>query len=108
MSRRRGEPGRVKWRLSELLRAAGIEVSPYDFWTQDGGYRHRNWDLARWGAHDAKWIDPINKYSGTLHVYSWDTMTDCVRYGINLSYRKEGEYSTYDPWEVEVHRSNPA
>lgn len=100
---RRGEPGRIKWKLSELFRAAGIEASPYDFWQQEGAYRSVKWDLARWGVRNGRWIDATGKYPGPLHIYSWDTMTDCVRYGINLQLAGDGEHRM-SPWEVEVSR----
>jgi hypothetical protein len=81
-------PGRVATRLAKILQDAGVPIPDATcFWIQQGGYRHRNWDLARWGA-DWK----VGHQYWTL--YSWSTMTACVRYGIVLDYD--------EPTEVEV------
>lgn len=58
----------------------GIPVSidcDRDMWIQQGGYRHAHWDLAAWGAD----FRAGGRY---FSVYSWDTMKDCVRYGITV------------------------
>lgn len=102
---RRGEPGRIKWRLSEILREHGIEASPYDMWTQEGAYRSRHWDLARWGV-SGKWINPtLEQHTGQLTIYSWDTMTNCVRFGIVMEFGTR--YSRMNTWEIEVYRLTP-
>lgn len=66
----------TKLRESENLPRLSIE--PEDFWIQQGAYRHATWDLARWG------VDIHCEGGKYLKVYSWDTMTDCVRYGITI------------------------
>lgn len=64
-------------RLSALLAEKGIEIKPYDLDTQQGAYRSVLWDLARWFGSAT--------YKGRrLNVCSWCTMTDCVRYGIDI------------------------
>lgn len=82
-------PGRIRWALSELLLTKGLIVSPYDLWTQEGGYRRHTWDLARWGSSHARWangIDPDgNQWGMEVHLSSWSTMTQCVRNGIEIS-----------------------
>lgn len=81
-------PGRTRERLAALLLEKGLAVSPYDLWVQEGGYRHRNWDLARWGSNHAKWVngkDPEgNPWDLPVTLCSWSTMTQCVRYGIEI------------------------
>lgn len=73
-------PGRVAKRLAKLLQDAGVPIPDATcFWVQQGGYRHRYWDLARWGAD---WKAMHEFWS----VHSWSTMTACVRYGIVLVY----------------------
>ena len=74
----RDGPGRVRLRLAKLLEGIGVKVDPYDLWCQEGGYRHHNWDLACWGAYSAE-------YKGEkVHLCSWDTMTKCVRFGVEI------------------------
>lgn len=81
-------PGRVREKLAELLAEKGLIVSPYDLWTQEGAYRSRYWDLARWGSSEARWKDgkdPDGKpYHLTVRLSSWSTMSDCVKYGIEI------------------------
>ena len=105
MRRRRGEPGRTRWRLSELLAEKGITVSPYDLWVQEGGYRHRHWDLARWGSNEARWTsgkDPDGKvWTLSLHLCSWSRMTDCIKHGIEI-----GQYVNSDWSMTEVEHAS--
>lgn len=88
-------PGPTRIKLAELLAEKGIVVSPYDLWVQEGGYRHRNWDLARWGSNHARWAtgkDPEGHiYHLEIHLCSWSRMTDCVKHGIEIS-NFDGEY----------------
>lgn len=86
--------GRVRIALARLLAAQGIEVDPANLWCQQGAYRSPKWDLARWGG-DGVWAgnpynltDPIHGspcVGSQVHVSSWSTMTECVRYGIEVS-----------------------
>lgn len=76
-------PGRIRQKLSELLAKHGIECSPYDLWTQEGAYRSWKWDLARWGAHNCRWLDQT-KTQSSFSIYSWDTMTNCIKKGISF------------------------
>lgn len=87
---RRREPGRIRRRLAALLAEKGLIVAPEHLWTQEGGYRHHYWDLARWGTNHARWKDGVNLLTGqpfTLEVQlsSWSKMADCVKYGIELA-----------------------
>ena len=43
---------------------------------QEGFYRNGYHDLARWGSNHAV------AHGKKVHLCSWDTMTDCVKYGI--------------------------
>lgn len=67
--------------LEEKLRASEslplLSIEPEDLWIQEGAYRNSNWDLARWGC-DVRFS---GKY---FKVYSWDTMTECVKKGIEV------------------------
>ena len=72
------KPGKIRQKLSLLLEEKGVIINPLDLWSQKGYYTHRNHDLARWGGHA--------HYNGHLAILcSWDTMTDCVKYGIEIS-----------------------
>jgi hypothetical protein len=91
--RRSKEPGKIKVKLTEMLQAIGVSVSPYDLWVQQGVYRSIQWDCARWGGHNATYNNQ------RLQLTSWDTMTSCVRYGITISCR--------DPIYIEVYSKEP-
>lgn len=70
--------GRLREKLATMLQAKGYPVQPEDFWIQEGGYRHRTWDLASWGAS-------CHRDDGVaVSLHSWDTMTSCVRWGIEI------------------------
>lgn len=81
-------PGRTRCRLAELLAEKGIIVSPYDLWTQEGGYRSFYWDLARWGTNDAKFKDEKapdgTAWHGNVILSSWSCMWECVKWGIEI------------------------
>lgn len=82
------EPGRIKLKLADvILRDTGIVVDPYDLWTQQGAYRSRYWDLARWGGDGAKFAPEEAEKFGMTHKFSicsWDTMSECAKYGITI------------------------
>jgi hypothetical protein len=69
-----------------MLQEADIPiVSVSDFWMQEGGYRSKYWDLAKWGA------DFRAQANGAFwRVYSWNTMTDCVRNGFSVQHHEDG------------------
>ncbi len=74
MSRRR--PGRTRIRLAQILSEhLGCAVLPEDIW--DNYFPAARWvDAARWGAN------LTDRNGHAMHVYSWDTMSECVRTGI--------------------------
>jgi hypothetical protein len=75
---RKDHIGRVRWKLFEMLTEHFSIRTPEDLWMQEGAYRSRYWDLARWGAD---WRDEKGVY---WRVFSWSTMSDCVRYGFEF------------------------
>jgi hypothetical protein len=88
---RRDGPGRVRERLAKvLLRDLGVVVDPHDLWTQEGFYRSRYHDLARWGTSRAYFTEKGAKKLGVdlhytshpFHLLSWDTMTESCRKGV--------------------------
>lgn len=101
----RRKVGQIRERLAELLLQEGISVDPGDLWTQEGFYRSRYHDLARWGSNVARWVsgkDPDGKpWSLPLCLCSWDTMTSCVRHGITFSSYERHGWGT----GVEIHHA---
>lgn len=83
-----GLPGRVRHRLAEMMTLAireqeGCErffILP-EHLNPGNGNLARVFDCALW---DGSFTDPDNPIS-TPHVYSYDRMTDCVRFGFVLS-----------------------
>ncbi len=79
--RRRGEPGRLKIRLAELLQAEGFEFSEYDLRDTKGYYRSSPYsETVRWeGGGKTKDFGDLR-----IVILSWETMTNCVRFGIEV------------------------
>jgi hypothetical protein len=82
-------------KLVELLSHLGFEVHLEDIWEQSGDYRKNRWGGARWGAHNVQRDNDVLK----VQLCSWDTMTQCVRYGITV---ERGPLPGPSPWEWEV------
>ena len=82
-------PGKIRWKLADLLAEKGLIVSPYDLHTQEGGYRYHTWDLCRWYTCDARWKDGRTPdgdlWTMPVHLSSWSTMTNCVKHGIEVA-----------------------
>lgn len=62
-----------------------VSVEPEDLWMQQGDYRKKTWDLAAWGVD-------VRSSGRFLKLYSWDTMGDCVRYGITICRPMKGDH----------------
>jgi hypothetical protein len=88
------KPGRPTIRMAgQLSRRLGVDIEPADIWYQEGFYRRT--DTARWGAHYRRCGEP------TLIVFSWDTMSECLRSGFNIYQCKD------NPCEFEVSAREP-
>ena len=89
-SRSRSETiGAIRWKLFDMLREAGVPIVSVDqFWMQEGFYRGKYCDLARWGAG-------FKVGSDFWRVYSWNTMTECVRNGFTVQYHAASEVEVY-------------
>ena len=74
--------GRTRTKLAALIEEFGFEVDPYEIHRI---YSTEKLDLARW------YVDVTAKGHKSLpdgfgvHLYSWDTMTECAACGINLT-----------------------
>lgn len=93
MRRRSDEPGRIKEKLALLLQAQGYAVSEYEL---ERVYGNKYNDLARWNGYEGQYHPDVTR----IFFYSWDSMTDCVRYGITCT--------VHGPYEVEVHSNKGA
>lgn len=87
----------IRDKLECLLEDAGVTLCD-DLWEQKGAYRGKRFDCACWGCGDIRYN---GEWMGRL--YSWDTMTDCVRYGIKITKPDRADYG-----EWEVHACEPA
>ncbi len=75
-------PGRIRWRLADMLQALGFHVTAYDIWEQQGEYRKlRGAEGASWGAYQHNPNDPQAWYAP---LHSFNTMTECVKNGITV------------------------
>jgi hypothetical protein len=75
--------GRIRKKLSAMLAEQGLLIDPGLIDSQEGPlHRNPGNDLARWFCL-AMWREDLVPERGHLccHLYSWDRMTDCVRYG---------------------------
>jgi hypothetical protein len=94
--RRGHEVGRVREKLAALLLAEGIDIDPYALRWQDGAYATAQWDCCKWFG-DGKSVGRADRPDGfSVHVSSWDTMTECARYGIDLSHDSRDLPGTYE------------
>lgn len=89
---RRGEPGRLRWKMAEMLQALGVEITPYTIYPTTGWYRTSRYaDCYRWEGW-GKTRALLNLPVGfDVHIYSWDTMTACARQGIELYQSDDGD-----------------
>jgi len=92
--------GRVQRRLIALLEAEGfsdVQVS-----AAQGHYRTSPYaDVHRWEGFAVRAGDGVH-----TSVYSWETMSDCVRDGIQVSARDKG--SSGNGYEVSARSSDRA
>lgn len=88
---KRDRVGRVREKLSALLDAVGIEIQPENLSSQIPVYATAQWDCCSWyGDGYSRTIReqfalPDDGPGNMIHVFSYDTMTMCARYGIELS-----------------------
>jgi hypothetical protein len=89
--------GKTRRKLAELLcRETGLLVEPHDLKRTNPNHRHYE-DCCAWDCYairPRKGSVPEHK----VHIYSWDTMTACVR-GIDITkddYTSTGGISLFD------------
>ncbi len=84
--------GRIHRKLIKLLQAEGF--SSIEIYPQYGHWRSSPYaDVVRWEGTAVRGDETISR-----RVYSWDTMTACVRYGIEVSACGKG--SCGSGWEI--------
>ena len=86
------KPGRIRIRLAELLSVElGWLIDPSDLWPQQGAWRTDvRLDVFRWeGLIPGDELIPHQK-GRKVGVYCWDSMTDCVRYGVGAEMNRIG------------------
>ena len=91
---------KTRERLAFRLSALGLEVQPGSLWCVEGG--ERQVDGARWGGNvKARPPLAIAFLGGAVrpYLYSWDTMTDCLRLGFDLAFFGLFQSS----YEIEAH-----
>lgn len=94
--RRSNKVGRVREKLAALLLAEGIDIDPRDLSWQDGAYATVQWDCAKWFG-DGKSVGRSDCPDGfSVRISSWSTMTECARYGIDLSHDSRDLRGTYE------------
>lgn len=83
--------GKIRIKLALLLEDAipTVQFEPWDLRSQIPVYASALWDCCSWSG-DGK----DDKTGLTVHVASWDTMTECVRDGIAVT--QNGPFS----WDI--------
>jgi len=95
--RRRGEPGRLKWKLSDMLQAQGYPVSPYDIDEAKGYWRSSPYsDCYRW---EARLIVPGTSLTGRISC--WETMTEVCKRGLVVVADQRGIFGKFDAYAHE-------
>jgi hypothetical protein len=77
--------GRLKTKLRALLLCEGFDCD--FFWEQQGYFRIHGveCDIASWGVYAWFAGQPVS-------LHCWETMTECVKYGITVSPYDSGDY----------------
>jgi hypothetical protein len=93
--------GKTRHKLAEMLcQLTGVLVEAEDLQRTNPNHRHWEdccaWDC--WGTRPAKGTVPAHK----VHIYSWDTMTACVKHGIVLVGNASDHQAS--PCDIEVCR----
>lgn len=79
--------GAQRIKLADLLRARGFDAAPEKLWWNRGAYAQRTSDYARWGTYTTLVRARDGYFAGfPVQLHSWDTMTDCARYGIEVEH----------------------
>jgi hypothetical protein len=85
--------GRIRENIAYMMTKLGLPIQPHKIWIQEGAYRSVHWDLARWGFH-TRWtkgttVDKMDSkrpcITQPVTIYSWDKMSNCLKYGFELS-----------------------
>lgn len=90
--------GQTRRKLAELLcKTTGLLVDPHKLQRTNPNHRHYE-DCCAWDCYATK-PKTGSAQSYKVHIYSWDTMTNCVRNGIEVvkdDYTSTGGISLFD------------
>lgn len=67
----------IKLATEAFERETGVTVVSARIWNQQGQYRGKHWDLARWGVDFTFHTKHGTTARGSIH--SWSTMTQCAK-----------------------------
>lgn len=100
-------PVKLRTKLASMLRAKGLIIEPEDIRPALGHYRSSRYaDVYRWDAwcvtRDFAIPDATYPNGIRINLASWDTITDCVRYGFELS-NLSGDSS----WQIDASSNKP-
>lgn len=95
------EVGKTRIKLAKLIeKLTGCLVEPHRI-LRTNPY-HRKWeDCCAWDC----WATRPGAQPQMVHIYSWDTMTECVQRGIVLVYAPD--HHSYDKFDMEVCVNEP-
>lgn len=84
-----GNVGETRIRMAKLLEKTvpGLVVEPHELWSQIPEYSTAQWDCCSWGGDGSLNRSPV-------YIASWNTMRDCLRYGIDVTVDVNGR-NTY-------------
>ncbi len=85
--------GRCRERLKKMLLKLGFDV---EFFALPQGWYRTNTraDVYRWEAWATHPVEGANP--GRVHLYSWSTMTDCLRHGIDTKRDQRDGSATFE------------
>jgi hypothetical protein len=96
-----GNIGQTRIRMAKMLEKSipGLCVEPRDLWSQIPVYATAQWDCCSWGGGGI--LD-----GRQVNIASWDTMTECLKYGIGCTVDPLGK-NTYSDIEVSSMKGAP-
>lgn len=85
-------PGRIKYRLAQMLAQHGVDVDPYNL-RVNYGYNTARMDGCSWNG-------PGRRGGIAVNVFSMDTMSNLIRFGFSIH--------EWEKWDIELFRDGDA